>query len=180
MAKIEPNAKTLLAEFDGAASLTKAAESLRDAGFKKFDCYSPFPIHGLNDAMGVKRSYLGFIVGTAAAIGLGAGFYMIYWMQAIDYPMVISGKPFNSYQAYTPVVFAITVLLSAIATVIGMLAISGLPRLNHPLFNSKTFQRFADDGFFVSIDVADPKFDFEKTATMLKSLGSLKQEVIEG
>jgi hypothetical protein len=180
MAKTEIKTKTMLAEFDSAASLTKAAEKLRDSGFKKFDCYSPFPIHGLNDAMGVKRSYLGFIVGTVAAFALGGAFLMVYWMQAVDYPLIISGKPYNSYQAYTPVIFAVTVLLSAIATVLGMLALSGLPRLNHPLFDSREFQRFSDDGFFVSIDIDDPKFDSDKTAGMLTSIGARKLEVIEG
>jgi len=180
MARTELKTKTLLVEFDSAASLTKAAEKLRDTGFKKFDCYSPFPIHGLNDAMGVKRSYLGFIVGAAAAIGLGGAFLMIYWMQVIDYPIVVSGKPYNSYQAYTPVIFAITVLLSAIATVVGMLALSGLPKFNHPLFDSKEFQRFSDDGFFVSIEIDDPQYDTQKTPGMLTSLGGKKLEVIEG
>jgi hypothetical protein len=180
MAKTETKSRILLAEFDGAAALTKAAENLRDSGFKKFDCYSPFPIHGLNDAMGVKRSYLGFIVGAAAAFGLGAGFLMIYWMQAIDYPIVVSGKPFNSYQAFTPVIFSITVLLSAITTVFAMLAISGLPRFNHPLFDSQEFQRFSDDGFFVSIDLDDPKYNSTSTSAMLNSLGAMKQEVVEG
>ncbi len=116
MAKKRIKEIILLAEFDTPASLMQAAEKTRDAGYKKFDCHSPFPIHGMDDAMGVKRSPLGYIVGIFAFIGLSGGILLQWWTSTVDYPLVISGKPFFSYQAYLPVTFAFAVLFSAIAS----------------------------------------------------------------
>jgi hypothetical protein len=180
MAGHEKKTMLILTRFDSPASLLKAAREMRDAGYKKFDCHSPFPIHGLDHAMGLRRSRLSFIVGACAAIGLSGAFLMQYWMSAVDYPLVLSGKPYNSFQSDTPVVFAIAVLLAAIAAFIGMLTLSGLPRHHHPAFNSEAFERFADDAFFISVDSTDPLFDTRKTSDFLLKIGGTGLEVLEG
>ena len=171
--------KAVIAEFDSPADLMHAAERVRDGGFQKFDCHSPFPIHGMDKAMGLKRSPIGFIVGGAALCGFLGISGFIYWVSAVDSLMVISGKPFFSFQAFVPVAFAVTVLTSAITATFGMMVINRLPQLFHPLFESKNFRRFSDDGFFVSIDSADPKFDAGRTGDFLKSIGGKNIEVIE-
>ena len=169
----------VLAEFADPASLMKAAEKTRYAGYKKFDCHSPFPIHGMDAAMGLKRSPLGWIVGLAALIGTSAALGLQWWTSTIDYPLVISGKPFFSFQAYVPVTFALGVLLSAFAALIGMLVLNGLPRLHHPTFYSDRFARVTDDGFFISIEAADPKFDAQETIKFLESIGGTNPEVLK-
>ena len=130
--------------------------------------------------MGIRRSRLGFIVAVFALIGLSGAILLQWWASSIAYPLVISGKPFFSYQAYLPVTFALAVLLSAISAIIGMLVLNKLPRLNHPLFKSGIFAKIGDDGFFLSVDSDDPKFDIEETARFLKSIGAGAIEVIEG
>ncbi|MBN1212719.1 MAG: DUF3341 domain-containing protein [candidate division Zixibacteria bacterium] len=172
------NIKTvgLLAQFDDPAALVHAAEKVRDAGYKKFDCHSPFPIHGMDAAMGLKRSRLGWIVGLAALIGTSGALGLQWWTSSIDLPMVISGKPFFSFQAYVPVTFALGVLLSAVAALVGMLALNGLPRLHHPVFYSDNFTRATDDGFFISIETEDPLFDTDRTKSFLASLGGKNLE----
>lgn len=172
--------KILIAEFNSAAELFKAAEKLRDSDYKKFDCHSPFPIHGMNGAMGIKRSKLGFIAGGFAVIGFVAAVLLQWWANAVEYPLVISGKPFFSYQTYLPVTFALAVLLAALASVIGMLALNKLPRWNHPIFSSELFEKFGDNGFFVTVELTDPKFDEQKTSEFLKSIGAGIIDVVDG
>jgi len=179
MAQKELKTKVMLARFESPEALLKGARAFRDAGYSKFDCHSPYPIHGMNSAMGVSRSYLGFIVGAVAAAALLGAFLMQYWMSAVDYKVIISGKPLNSFQAYTPVVFAVAVLLSAITAFLGSLILNRLPRHNHPLFSSKNFDRVTDDGFFISIDSNDSKFDIAKTRELLNSIGGKEVEVLE-
>jgi len=170
----------LLAEFENPAALMEAAKKTRDAGYEKFDCHSPFAIHGMDQAMGLKRSPLGWIIGLAALIGTSGALALQWWTSSIDYPMVISGKPLFSYQAYVPVTFAIGVLFSAFAALVGMLAINGLPRLHHPVFYSDNFAKVTDDGFFISIEADDPKFDITRTEEFLKSIGGKNLEVLQG
>lgn len=170
--------KLLLAEFESPATLLGAARKLRDAGYSRFDCHSPFPIHGMDSAMGVKRSPLSLFVGSFAIVALGGALYMQYWMSAVNYPLVLSGKPFNSFQAFTPVVFALTVLTAAMVSFIGALAFSKLPRYNHSAFSSANFERFADCGFFVSIESTDPKYDENETRAFIQSAGGKNIEVL--
>ncbi len=172
------NTSGVLASFDNPAQLLAAAKKIREAGFTKFDCHSPFPIHGMDAAMGLKRSPLGYFVFVVAVFGLVSGFALEWWTSTIDYPLVISGKPFFSYQAYGPVAFAIMVLLSAFISLIGMLALNKLPMFFHPLFSSKNFEKVMDDGFFVSIESSDQKFELEETKNFLTSIGSKHVEVI--
>lgn len=175
---VKHKADGILAEFSSAAALLKAAEKIRDAGYKKFDCHSPFPIHGMDRAMGLKRSPLGWIVGLAALFGTSTALGLQWWTSTVDYRLVISGKPFFSFQAYVPVTFALGVLLSAITALLAMLILNGLPRLHHPIFYSDRFVKASDDGFFVSIEADDPMYDTEKTRGFLESIGGTNPEVL--
>jgi hypothetical protein len=172
------NINGILASFENPAQLLEAAKKVKDAGYKKFDCHSPFPIHGMDAAMGLKRSPLGFFVFGVALFAFLGGFTLEWWTSTIDYPIVISGKPFLSYQAYGPVAFAVMVLASAFVSLIGMLVLNKLPLFNHPLFTSKTFERVMDDGFFISIESADEKFDPEASKNFLSQIGANNVEVI--
>ena len=174
----KPLPQLILAEFDSAHSLLKAAEKMRDGGYTKFDCHSPFPIHGMDGAMGLKRSPLGYIVGTMGLIGMVGMILLTYWTSAVDYPLVISGKRFFSWQAFVPVIFAITVLFSAFGAFFGMLSLNQLPRLFHPLFNSEKFGRVTDGGFFVSVQADDPIYDVARVTAFLESIGGKNVEVV--
>ena len=171
-------AKGLLASFENPAKLLQAARKVRDAGYTKYDCHSPFPIHGMDDAMGMKRSPLGYIVFAVAMIAFLGGITLEWWTSTVDYRLVISGKPFFSYQAYGPVAFALMVLASAFVSLLGMLALNKLPMFFHPLFSSKSFENVMNDGFFVSIESADEKFDPEGTKNFLSGIGAHNVEVI--
>lgn len=168
-----------IAEFANPGELLRVAEKVRHAGYDKFDCHSPFPIHGLDAAMGLKRSSLGWIVGLAALIGTTGALGLQWWTSTIDYPLVISGKPLFSFQAYVPVTFAVGILLASFAALISMLAFNGLPRWNHPVFNSDRFAGASDDAFFISIEADDPKFDKNKTLQFLESLGGKNGELLQ-
>lgn len=168
----------ILAEFENPHALLEAAKEMNKQGFKEFDCHSPFPIHGMDDAMGLKRSPLGFIVFFFAAGALISGVALEWWTSTIDYPIVISGKPFFSYQAYGPVAFALMVLTGAFTSLIGMLALNKLPLFNHPLFNSSKFEKVMDDGFFVSLSSEDANFDVERSKSFLEKIGGKNIEVI--
>lgn len=170
----------VLAEFETPQAIYTACEQVRDAGFKNWDAYTPFPVHGLDKAQGLKSSFLPWIVlcvgltGTATAIGLQ------YWVHTGGYPLIISGKPLAAWPAYVPIIFELSVLFSAFATVFGMLAINKLPMLHHPLFNSRRFERVTDDRFFIAIETTDPKFDGEATLNFLKEVGATHVEYVEG
>jgi hypothetical protein len=168
----------ILAEFSGTDTLLKAAADIRESGYRKFDCYSPFPVHGMDQAMGLGRSPLGYLIGIAGVSGLVGITGFIWWVSAVDYPLVISGKELFSFQAFVPPIFAVTILVSAIMATLGMLALNRLPRLHHPLFDSEIFTRVTDDGFFVCIEADDAKFDRDRTAEFLKSIGATTVEII--
>ncbi len=170
----------ILAEFESPAALLSAAEKLRDAGYARFDCHSPFPVHGMDDAMGLKQSPVGFIVGVMAVIGASIGLGLQTWVTTEAYPLVISGKPLFSWQAYIIVTFALFVLFGALGAVIGMLHLNGLPRLHHPLFYSDGIHRVSDNGFMVSIEASDERFDPEASAAFLRSIGAVNIELVRG
>jgi hypothetical protein len=166
----------LLAEFASPKDLYHACEKVRDAGYKRWDAHSPFPVHGLDEAMGLGRSRLPYVTlffGLCGAIG---GFALQIWANGIAYPIVISGKPYFNWQPYVPITFELGVLLAAISTVVGMLAFNELPMLFHPLFGSRAFERVTDDGFFISIESWDPKFDLTATERFLSSIGASRVE----
>lgn len=168
----------LLAEFDSAAEVLHAAEKLRDAGYTQYDTHSPFPIHGMDAAMGLPDSRLGLIVFPIGLAGTTLGFLMMWWMNGVDYPLVIGGKPPYSLASQIPIMFEVTILLSAFATVFGMFHLNRLPRHHHPIFNSERFKAFSDDKFFVSVESTDPKWSLERTKTLLESAQAKHLELV--
>lgn len=168
----------ILAEFRNPKELIDAAKLINEKGFKYFDTFSPFPIHGMDKAMNLAKSKLGWIVAVHGILGLSAGFAMIYYMMVVDYPLNISGKSLMNIPAWIPVIFELTILLSAFGAVFGMFFLNGLPKLNHPLFNSDNFKKATDDGFFVCIESADPQFELEKVKKFLQEAGGTNIETI--
>jgi hypothetical protein len=158
-----------LAEFHDPASCLHAAEKLRDAGYKHFDAHTPFPVHGMDKAMGLGDSRLGWITLACGLTGLATAWTMMWWMNGYDYPLVIGGKPPYSLPSMVPIMFELTVLFSCIGTVLGMLHLNRLPRHHHPIFESERFAGVSDDKFFVSVAAEDPKFHVEKTKVLLES-----------
>jgi hypothetical protein len=169
-----------LAEFDSPHALIDAAEQVRDAGYTRWDCHTPFPVHGLNDAMGLKPTRLPLLVFGAGLTGASVGLLLQWWTNAVDYPYIIAGKPFFSLPANIPVTFELTILFSAVTAFLGMLILNGLPAWYHALFGSKRFRRVTADRFFISIEARDKLFDPQKTRAFLASLGgSVVEEVTE-
>jgi hypothetical protein len=168
----------MIARFSDPEKLIAAAKKMREAGYCKYDCHSPFPIHGMDKAMGLSRSKLGWVIGLAGLIGTSGGLALQWWTSTIDYPLVISGKPLFSFQAYVPVTFAVGVLLGAFTALIGMMIFNGLPRWHHPLFNSKEFESATDDTFFISVLSDDPKYDENSTRQLLESIGGTDCELL--
>lgn len=168
----------ILAEFRNPKELTDAAKTMVESGYQHFDTFSPFPIHGIDKAMKLKKSKLGWVVLGHALLGFTGAFSLIMFVMTMDYPLNISGKPFWNVPAWIPVMFELTVLLSAFGAVFGMFFLNGLPRLNHPLFNSDNFKKATDDGFFVCVESEDPQFEEEKVAKILKDAGATNIETI--
>ncbi len=168
----------LLAEFPHPGALYDAAKATREAGYKHFDVHSPFPIHGMDDAMGLPNSKVGAIALGGGITGLALATWLQWWTGAIDYPLNISGKPLFAVEPSVPIMFELTILFSALGAVAGMLALNGLPRPYNPLFYSKNFMRATDDGFFLHIAASDKNFDHEATEAFLKSIGGTNIEVI--
>ena len=170
-----------LAEFESASALYKAAEKVRDAGFRRWDCYSPYPIHGLDKAMGMRRSILPWFVFFGGAIGLAIAFLLAYVTQVEIFPTVVQGKPANIFTipAFFPIMFELTILFSGFTALFGLLALIGLPRLNHPLFCSHQFYRATDDAFFIAIEARDSKFSPETTKSFLAEIGGKNIELVE-
>ncbi len=170
----------LLAEFNTAGECMHAAEALRDAGYKHFDTHTPFPVHGMDAAMGLPDSKLGLIVFPIGLMGTTLAFLMMHWMNNIDYPIIIGGKPasVSSIPSMVPIMFELTVLFSAFATVFGMMHLNKLPRHHHPIFNSSRFAAFSNDKFFVSVEATDPKFSAEGTRKLLDGLAPQNIELV--
>ena len=169
----------VLAEFATTTDLFHACERVRDAGFTRWDAHTPFPVHGLDGAMGLRRSPLPWIVLIAGLTGATLGFGLQWWVHASAYPLVISGKPYFSWPAFIPITFEVGVLFAALGAVFGMLALNRLPMHYHPLFTSKVFERVTDDAFFISIESWDPRFDASATTKLLQSLGARNVELVE-
>jgi hypothetical protein len=163
----------LLAEFDDAERILEAANKVREAGFKFADAYSPFPVHGLSDAIGFHKSRVPLCGRPGGIIGGRGGFFMQYYSNVFCYPEVIAGRPFNSWPAWIPITFECTVLGAALTAVFGMLALNGLPRPSHPLFNVPNFQLASRNRFFIVIESRDPKFDLTQTRGFLEGLHPL-------
>ena len=160
----------LVAEFETPEALVAAAKKTRETGFQRYDAYSPFPIEGLHHAMDFYRNRLPMIVLFGGILGGLAGFFLQYYVSVISSPLNIGGKPLNSWPAFIPVTFELTILGAALSAVFGMLALNGLPMPYHPLFNVERFRLASRDRFYLCIEARDQQFEAGRTRTFLESL----------
>lgn len=168
----------ILAEYEDDASLIAAASKVAEEGFEKWDCYSPYPVHGIDPAMRIKRTVLPWIVLCAGMTGTTTALVLQWWTNAVDYKYIISGKPFFGIPANIPITFELTVLFSAITAFLSMLILNGLPKPSSPLDHVKRFARVTDDRLFVVIEASDPKYDPEQTRKLLEQTNPLAIEEV--
>src|SRR5436853_5445493 len=169
----------MIAEFRTAASILHAAKQVRAAGFRKWDVFTPCPVHGMDRAMGLRNSKVGWFAFLGGVAGYTTGMLMIWWMNAYDYPIVIGGKPMFSPFAAFPPSYELTILFGAFGSLFGMLFLNRLPRLYHPLLKNKRFALVTHDRFFIVIETGDPKYSETETRRLLESAGSKHIELVE-
>lgn len=172
------NVHGILAEFRNPKELIDAAETVKESGYSKFDTYAPFPIHGMEKAMGLKESPLGWIVLVGGLAGFIGAVTLMVWVMGYAYPMNISGKPYINIPVLVPITFELTVLLSAFAATFGMFALNKLPRLHNPLFNIERFKKASDDGFFICIEASDDLFDEQPVTKLFSESGAIHIETV--
>jgi len=177
MAELSPK-YALLAEFETPADTIHAAEKVRDAGYKQWDVFTPFPVHGLDKAMGMKTSKVGWFSFCGGVTGYTTGMLMIWYMNAYDYRIPVGGKPMFSPFAAFPPSYELTILLGAFGAILGMLFLNRLPRLHHPLLKHRRFALASHDRFFVVIETADPKYSEAETRKLLEATGSKRIEEV--
>ncbi len=169
----------LMAEFSSAEEVLNAARKVHEAGYRKVDAYSPFPIHGMDEALALPKSWVPLLVLIGALAGTALGFGLEYWVSVIDYPVMVGGKPFFSWPAFVPVAYETTILLGGLTAAIGMLAINGLPMPYHPVFNVERFTLAMSDRFFLCIEATDPKFHRDETKNFLEGLHPYQVSEVE-
>jgi len=175
---MEKNLYGLLAEFDSATELVDAAGQVRDAGYTNTDAFSPFPIHSIDEALGVKRSILPYLCFAGGILGLFSGIGLQYFVHVIDYPIIVGGRPHLSLPAMIPPAYELTILFTAFTAVFGMLFLNGLPRPYHPVFNVPRFALATREKFFLLIEANDEKFDYDETRKFMEGLEG-QQEVFD-
>lgn len=169
----------LIAEFDTPGALIAATTAAREAGYTKMDAYAPYPIEALTHALGHHRSKLPLLVLIGGLVGCFAGLSLQYWVSVIEYPLNIGGRPFASWPAFIPVTFETTILFASLTAVLGMLALNGLPRPYHPIFNARRFSFASRDRYFLCIEAADRRFDAAETRSFLEGLGPTEVSEVE-
>jgi hypothetical protein len=169
----------VIAEFADPPAFFHAAETCRDAGYSRWDTYSPFPVHGMEGAMGVKRTKLPLMAFGAAVAGVTSALLLQYFTNSWDYEFIVQGKPTDAWEAYVPVTFELGVLFTAFTCLFGMLMLNGLPRWHHPLFNAERFLKVSDDRLIIAIEAADPRFDPHATRRLLEQAGATHIELVE-
>jgi hypothetical protein len=167
----------LMAEFDSSTELVVAAEKTRDAGYTKTDAYSPFPIHEIDKALGIKRTILPYLVFLGGVTGCLSGLALQYYTHAIDYPIIVGGRAYFSLPAFVPPAYELTILLASFTAMFGMLFLNGLPKPYHPVFNVPRFNLASREKFFLVIEREDPRFDYEETKNFMENLNA--QEVFD-
>jgi hypothetical protein len=160
----------LMAEFSGSDALLAAARRAYETGYRRMDAFTPFPVEGLAENLGRKKSLVPLIVLLAAICGGMGGYFMEWYAMSVDYPINIGGRPLTSWPPFIPITFELTILSGALAAVIAMLALNRLPQPYHPVFNARRFERASTDKFFLCIEANDPKFDLEATRRFLETL----------
>jgi hypothetical protein len=168
--KLKPPLYGLVTEFGAPEDLLAATKKAVAEGYRKVEAYSPFPVEGLDEALGFRRSRVPLITLMGGIVGCLGGFFMQWFSATIHYPINVGGRPLDSWPSFIPITFELTILCAAIAAVLGMLALNGLPTPYHPLFNVERFERASRDRFFLCIQSTDPKFDREETRQFLESL----------
>ena len=169
----------MIAEFTSAADILHAARKVRDAGFSRWDVFTPFPVHGMDRAMGLKNSKVGWFAFLGGVAGYATGMVMIWFMNALNYPIVVGGKPmFSPFSAFPPS-YELTILFGAFGSLGGMLFLNRLPRLYHPLLKHRRFAQVTHDRFFLVIETSDPKYSEPGTVKMLEAAGSNHIEMVE-
>jgi hypothetical protein len=174
-----PKVYGILAEFDTAAAISHAAQKVREAGFRRWDVFTPFPVPGMDRAMGLKNSPVGWFAFLGGVLGYFAGNLMIWFMNAYDYAIMVGGKPYFSPFFAFPPSYELTILLGAFGALFGMLFLNRLPRLHHPLLKNRRFKLATHDKFYVVIECADPKYSAEGTRQLLEQAGSTRVELVE-
>jgi len=169
----------LIATFDSTGALYHAAEQVRDAGYRQWDCITPLPVHGLDKAMGLRRSIVPRISLAGGITGFCTGMSLIWYTDAFDYPVIVGGKPFFSPLFAFPVSYELTILFTAFATIIGMFILNGLPRHYHPVLKYRDIRRGMDDLFFLVIETEDPRFNAAETRALLARIGGRNVEELE-
>lgn len=169
--KIKEGLYGVVAEFNDPQTLLDAANAVREKGYTATDAFSPFPVHGLAEAVGFHKSHLSKIVLAMGLLGGAGGFFMCWFANVIAYPLNIGGKPLNAWPAWIPITFECTILLAAFGAVFGMLALNGLPMPYHPVFNVRRFDSASRDKFFLVIQARDPRFELEEARDFLQTLG---------
>jgi hypothetical protein len=165
-----PRLYGVMAEFDNPSDLVAAARRTHAAGYRRINGYSPYPIEELSEAIGFTHTSLPLIVFLGGVLGGLGGFFMQYWMEVINYPLNVGGKPFNSWPAFIPITFECTILCAAFAAVFGMLALNKLPQPYHPVFNAPNFALATRDSFFLVIEASDQKFEHDEVVHFMKGL----------
>jgi hypothetical protein len=179
MADEQKKVMGLLAEYDSPAAIYHACEQVRDMGFRRFDAYTPFPVHGLDKAMGLGPSYLPWMVLLAGTTGALLAMLFMVWTSAYDMPLNIGGKPTLSIPAFIPITFEVTILFSGLTAVFGMFFLNRMPTYHHPLFVAERFARVTDDRFFLMIEARDKRYDQKKVSEILHETGALSVLVVE-
>jgi len=160
----------LMAEFDSPTDVVEAARATYDAGYRRINAYSPYPIEELSEAIGFHKTRLPLIVLIGGIVGALVGYGLQYYVAVIDYPLNVGGRPYHSWPSFIPITFETTILFAALSAVFGMLALNKLPQPYHPVFNVERFALATRDRFFLVIEADDPKFDHEETTRFLASL----------
>ena len=169
----------IMAQYDTPADIMKAAERVRDSGYSKWDVHTPFAVHGMDKAMGLKNSPVGWFTFLGGLTGYTGGMLMIYYMNSFDYDIVVGGKPlFSGFYSF-PVAYELTILLGAFGSIFGMLIMNRLPRHHHPLLKNRRFAKVTHDKFFVVIECADPKYNESKARKLFEDTGAKHVEIVE-